>query len=557
MVGNIREMRSWRPKFPFPTTAVSSLWLLGLTVIVCFAAAPLWEGGISLILQENARELSRVTAFTVLQGGLSAVFAVMIALPLAIFMVSTGRRLRKFMIFCGILMYCLPSGLIANGIILALGRSGLLTQALKSMGSDIEIWRVLYSKWIVITVNISMNAPFMAVILTYTLLRIPGDQWSGARLLGLSPLKVLNAIVIPAIWRPAMLLTSLTFLMSMNSFGAISLLGSGPASETLEFAVYSNYISQGNAVTASLFALTHFVISGIVVVMIAVARNDSQKQRLAAFSDSYHDHERPLREILFINSITRNLTGVAAFTLMTLCVIPVAVIAITGTQAAMRPQTDSDVLSFLWNASIVSLLQGLAAGITVTVTAWILARAVAALSERGQLTFCRAISAVPFAGSIIPGITLAFGLNILIHSPAFPLELPRSLLVVICHAVLTLPMAASILFPRFESRVSPLRPVRYILGVPRWHWLRRVELPGLSRALITAFLVAMAMSINETAASTVLRHPSDPALNTALLQLAGHYQFDAAAMGSLFVIAITALPILAGLYYDGDHRKNA
>jgi spermidine/putrescine transport system permease protein len=105
-------------------------------------------------------------------------------------------------------------------------------------------------------------------------------------------------------------------------------------------------------------------------------------------------------------------------------------------------------------------------------------------------------SAFLLAPLVIPFVVLGISLLLLFHS----LGIPRSMLtVMIGHVVISLPYAILVLVPRLEQIDASLEEAAYDLGATALQTFRRVTLPLIAPALVSALLIAFTTSFDEYA----------------------------------------------------------
>jgi thiamine transport system permease protein len=227
-----------------------------------------------------------------------------------------------------------------------------------------------------------------------------------------------------------------------------------------------------------------------------------------------------------------------------------------GFNALNSSSIDPDAIDFLKTSLFASILQALPVALISTFFARQISLSVIRLRDRGQFRGAKILEKMPFIAAMTPGIILAFGMQLLLHSSFFASEQDPVFFIIACHSILSLPVATGVLLPHFERNISPLTSIRFWIGIPPFAWLSKVELPATARAIGIAFLITFSFSINETAVSAMLRSADNPVLSTAILQLASHYQFDSAAVGSLFILMLTSLVVILGILFLGAHEQH-
>jgi spermidine/putrescine transport system permease protein len=102
---------------------------------------------------------------------------------------------------------------------------------------------------------------------------------------------------------------------------------------------------------------------------------------------------------------------------------------------------------------------------------------------------------------VVPLVVLGISLLLLFHQLGIPLSI---LTIVIGHVVISLPYTVLILMPRLEQIDASLAEAAYDLGAGPLTTFRRVTLPLILPAVVSAFLVAFTTSFDEYAVASFL-----------------------------------------------------
>ena len=112
-----------------------------------------------------------------------------------------------------------------------------------------------------------------------------------------------------------------------------------------------------------------------------------------------------------------------------------------------------------------------------------------------------AVTALVLIPLVVPLIVLGISLLLLFHELGIPLSI---LTIVVGHVVISLPYTVLILMPRLEQIDSSLAEAAYDLGAGPFTTFRRVTLPLIMPAVVSAFLVAFTTSFDEYAVASFL-----------------------------------------------------
>jgi spermidine/putrescine transport system permease protein len=111
------------------------------------------------------------------------------------------------------------------------------------------------------------------------------------------------------------------------------------------------------------------------------------------------------------------------------------------------------------------------------------------------------ITALVLVPLVIPLIVLGVSLLLLFHVLGIPLSI---LTIVIGHVVISVPYTVLVLMPRLEQIDSALAEAAYDLGAGPLTTFRRVTLPLILPAVVSAFLIAFTTSFDEYAVASFL-----------------------------------------------------
>ena len=551
----IRSLGHWRPRDSAAT------WICA-AMPIAFGLSPFLIAIGLLLTQSNTHaqnfdltEWFRVTKFTICQAFISAISVTLFAPFFAVAMLALPSKLRGITIAIRTLLYCLPATVIATGFILAWGKSGVVSLWLARIGIDAPLWHIIYSPWGILLVNTTMNLPFVSILLFRSLKAIPGYLWEGAEMLDLSAYHCLKCICFPAMKSPLILITILTFAMSMGTFGALAILGGGPGSQTLEMSTYISLFTFANWQAAGIYASTHAVMNAVIAMILlihqrrkmtdpysdAASRNSPRDDLMVFRVINGSKHARPLVIISIIFDL--------------LLMIPIFAIFHDATLAFMNTSVSAEILHFLGQALMTSLQFAVPVAALTTLTAWILSKGYFTSLSRNKILQSKTLLTLPLVGAMVPGMALGFG-YMTIRS-FWGLEISSDAMIIPILSTLALPFIIPLVFPSYARDVHPFDDIRILNGVPSKLWLKKIEGPAMFKPLLISFFLAIILNLNETSVVTLIRDPAEPALSTALIQLMGRYKFSEAAIGSGLIIFITfVFIVLASRHEEGNYGRS-
>lgn len=534
-------MKYWSPTVP----------KLGLLLTGCLASLsimPVLFAILSLFANSSMRTLvTRLSEdaiqaslrFTIYQAALTAVLVIVLSPALAVALFSLPQSLSRKIILLRTASFCLPSIIIASGLVLSWGNNGYLTRCFSYFDLEAPFPKILYSQYAVVLANSLMNLPFCTVILFRRLLDIPDEQLRAASLMGLSPSKVMKCVIWPAL-RPAVLyFGALTFLLSMGSFGALSILGSGPQTQTLEMAIYHSIYYAADWELGGILAIIHTVLCSIFVMITITILN-----RLPLLkSGSKIDTMRQVRiqSVLFRFKPIGYVAVLATLLLDGLILSPIVGIAVHAWgynfRGGQSPQLETILASIL-----VSLKFALPAAFLTTMFSWMITRSYHRLVSQKKFSLATILQATAFVVTLIPPMALAFGLLVLLTKTQELFN--RQTFIILALLTSMLPFAMAVFMPIYASRLAISDQTRLRLGLGDTVFLKEVEWPAIRSTATLAFALSLALCLNETSIVTMLGDATNPALTTTMIRLMNQYRYGDSAIIAIILIALTFLAVV-------------
>lgn len=183
-----------------------------------------------------------------------------LAYPVAWYMEQARPGLRRAMLAFLVLVFFSDYVLRMYGLVLVLGRSGLLNKLLLALGAIDEPLRLLYTPASVIVGMVSGSLPFMIFALNSVIARLERSQLEAAALLGASPFAVFRRIVFPLSITGLVSGSIIVYLLSLNSFVTPALLGGGFVEMVATF-IYDQAINLNNVPLGAAAAMLLFFVS--------------------------------------------------------------------------------------------------------------------------------------------------------------------------------------------------------------------------------------------------------------------------------------------------------
>ncbi|MDP5348569.1 MAG: thiamine/thiamine pyrophosphate ABC transporter permease ThiP, partial [Paracoccaceae bacterium] len=222
----------WHPAGPRAGWAVA-------TLLVAFVVLPLlavfWRAsGASL---PGPADWSAVR-FTIFQAFLSAIFSVILAIPVARALARRQFPGRSVLITLMGAPFILPVIVAVLGLLAVFGRSGIVNQALAWIGlPPVQI----YGLHGVVLAHVFFNLPLATRILLQGWQGIPAERFRLAASLGCQPRDVFRLLEWPMLRATLPGAMLLIFAICLSSFAVALTLGGGPRATTVELAIYQAF----------------------------------------------------------------------------------------------------------------------------------------------------------------------------------------------------------------------------------------------------------------------------------------------------------------------------
>ena len=505
-----------------PRVAAGVMALAAIALLIGGAfAGLLLEGSGNLSGAASAFDsyLFRVVRFTLWQALLSTILsvapAIFVARALSRHPAFPGRALilRLFT-----LPLALPAIVAALGILALLGRAGYFADALTSFQGT--TWPGIYGLSGILTAHVFFNLPLATRLLLEALDTVPPDQWRLASQLGMGARASFRLIEWPAIRTSLAGTAGLVFMLCITSFTIVLTLGGGPASTTLEVAIYQALRfdfdpARAVAVTVLQIALT----ASVVLALARLGANTAIDASLPVAS----------RRFSLVGRGERIANGVLVLAALLFVAGPMLATLAAGLEADL-PKLAAD--SAVRKAAATSVvLATLSAGLSVLL-ALALASGRQMLARSGGLTAATWLQSAMGTGAgfvlVVPPIVIGAGWFVLLRHTDF-LFAAAPLMVVAVNAVMAMPFVIRAIRPAYDSAGERNDWLCAQLGISGWHRVRLIDWPVLRRPVMTGFAFAMALSLGDLGVIALFGSESVQTLPYLLLSRMGSYRTDDAA----------------------------
>jgi iron(III) transport system permease protein len=540
--------RAWHALRTDPWTLVA---LAALAFLAVFVVLPLFELlRQSVIGQESgrfglenfvtffeSRYFRRALGNSFLVATLGTVLALMIGLPLA-FVFARYDFPAKRWIEVAILMSMLsPPFVGAYAWILMFGRSGLVTEAGRSIGLELP---TIYGPVGIAIASAFGLYPLVFLVVRGALSRVSATIEEAAASLGRSPFYVVWSVTLPLVIPAVVTSALLVFLGIISDFGTPAILGEGERYPVLATLAFSLYLSEIGAETG-MAATTSMILVGLALALVLVARFLATRRLVANDGASSRSPEPlPARTAWMMAA------GVAALVLIANMPLFVVVISsfleVRGVvfQPALTLDNYTKAFGALGNALTNSLIYASVA-LALTIVA---GTALGYYVSRRSGPLARILDLLIMIPYVVPGTVLGIGFAQVFNGP--PLFLTGTAgIITMVYFVRKLPYmmrASSSIVYQIDRN---LEDASLNLGVPPGQGFFRIMVPLMRPGVLAGASIAWVEIFNELSASIVLYTGATRTLPIAAYQqsLGGDVGMAAAYATMLIVVTAAALTL--------------
>ena len=540
--------RAWHALRTDPWTLVA---LAALAFLVVFVVLPLFELlRQSVIGQESgrfglenfvtffeSRYFRRALGNSFLVATLGTVLALMIGLPLA-FVFARYDFPAKRWIEVAILMSMLsPPFVGAYAWILMFGRSGLVTEAGRSIGLELP---TIYGPVGIAIASAFGLYPLVFLVVRGALSRVSTTIEEAAASLGRSPFYVVWSVTLPLVMPAVVTSALLVFLGIISDFGTPAILGEGERYPVLATLAFSLYLSEIGAETG-MAATTSMILVGLALALVLVARFLATRRLVANDGASSRSPEPlPARKAWMMAA------GVAALVLIANMPLFVVVISsfleVRGVvfQPALTFDNYTKAFGALGNALTNSLIYAsVALGLTI-----VAGTALGYYVSRRSGPLARMLDLLIMIPYVVPGTVLGIGYAQVFNGPPLFLTGTASIIAMV-YFVRKLPYmmrASSSIVYQIDHN---LEEASLNLGVPPGQGFFRIMVPLMRPGVLAGASIAWVEIFNELSASIVLYTGATRTLPIAAYQqsLGGDVGMAAAYATMLIVVTAAALTL--------------
>ncbi|WP_196260490.1 hypothetical protein [Pelagibacterium limicola] len=487
-----------------------------------------------------ALDIAHLLRMSALQAGLSTILSLIAGMLLAWSLDRLRFSGRGFVVGLLSTALVLPSLVVISGLIAIWGRNGWVNFIFTPLG--LSSGSMIFGLGGILAAHVLLNGALAARVFLDRLEAIPPEKLKLGRSLGLSPLRRLAIIDLPALASSVPGVGATIFLLCFTSFPIVLVLGGGPANQTLEVAIYESVRLDFDLGRAVVLALVQLLACAAIIIP---ATRFAPISTLFGRRSLLHWPDR---------GFTATLQWIVLVILLALFIFPLLAVLARGLGPAMVSVLQRDAF---WQATATSLTLGsLSAFLAVALAVGLgMSRALEPANAPA-----RALLGLPvFAYLAVPAVVLALGFFLLARLLFIPTGIAAPIVLVIANALLALPFAFAILSPPLEALAKRNEKLIRSLGLSGRDQWTRIEWPLLGRPAGYALAVSFVFSLGDLGVISLFGTADFSTLPWLMYRAFGAYRTqDAEAIAALLLIlslaAFLAIPKLLEVLTNARNR---
>lgn len=466
--------------------------------------------------------------FTVKQAFLSAIFSVVLAIPIARALARRRFYGRQWVITLLGAPFVLPVIVAVLGLLGVFGRAGLVNQGLGAIGLPaINI----YGLHGVVLAHVFFNLPLAVRFILQGWLSIPAEHFRLAAALNCDTRDTARLLERPMLREVLPGTFAIIFLICTTSFAVALAIGGGPKATTLELAIYQAFRFDFDLSKAALLAIAQVALTGGAAL---IAWRVTRGQIVGAGLDRHVQRFDMARW-------TGALDGLWITVALLFLGAPLVLIVVEGApRVFVLPAS-------VWVAALRSVLVALASSALTVGMGVVLAHWILALKPRarggGEMIAYLTVAVSP--------LVMGAGLFIVLINYTNPQNWALPITAVI-NALVALPFAMRVFLPAMtacEAQFGRLAESLHMSGFARF---RHLEAPRLRRPIGFVAGLSAALSMGDLGVVALFADPAQATLPYALYGLMGAYRMADAAGAALLLMGLSF-----GVFYIFDRGGRA
>jgi thiamine transport system permease protein len=507
----------------------------------------------SVITSDNFRRAFSVLRFTFYQACLSTLFTFLLGLPAAVLFARFDFCGKPLLRALTAVPFMLPTVVVAAGFNALLGPRGWL-----SFIFPLSSFQFTGTLAAILLAHVFYNTTIVIRIVSNALTHLDPRLEQAARVLGADSRRVWTRVTLPLLTAPLLAAGLLVFLFDFTSFGVILLLG-GPQFSTLEVEIYVQSMQFLNLPMAALLSLIQLICTLIFSVLYSRVAGSSLIP--VAPKPAAARPQKTLQEKIFVIGLAVLL---AAFFVLPLLSLPLRSISRLEADLGQRGEVSYGLTTnyyrelFINRRSSVFYVPPIQAArnslgyaaATVALSLVLGFPAASALVHSNRIT--KILDPLIMLPLGVSAVTVGLGYIITFNKP-LPLVMESGplitspIIIPLAHTVIALPFVIRALQPALASIPERLRQAARNLGASPLRVWQTVDLPIISRAVLSAATFAFTVSLGEFGAASLLARPDFPTLPVAIarfLTQPGGLNYGQAMAMSTILMSVTLVGIL-------------
>lgn len=204
--------------------------------------------------------------------------ALFAGLPAGYTLARMTQRWKMWLTLATILPLMVGNVVRSAGWLALLGNSGVVNSAAQWLGLAQQPMQLMFNRWAVIGVMVTIVLPLMVMTLASVIEGIPRNVEEAAANLGARPFTVFRRVVLPQAMPGVIAGMSLVFILCMNAYATPVLIG-GPRFKMMTPEIYQQFVGLNNWPFGAALAFMLLVVTLVFVLGIGVLLQRSYRQR--------------------------------------------------------------------------------------------------------------------------------------------------------------------------------------------------------------------------------------------------------------------------------------
>ena len=480
----------------------------------------------------------KVIGFSILQAFLSALFSIIFGLPgawLVTYYDFPGKRWFNLLTY---LPFILPSILVVLAMVLFFGNNGWINRGLMYLFSfEEQPIQFLYSLSGILVAHVFYNFPIAMKIISDQWERISFKYLQAARSLGVGSIKLFFCITLPLLMPSLGSAFLLIFLLCMNSFAIILVLGGGIHFTTIEVLIYQLARLELDYSGASSLAFLQSVFSLVCITILIFGIRQNTEQN---FTNKYS-----------LTNGMMNFCPKAWFGFFWICVVLIFSIGPLLTiilDSFRRFENGEWIYTIYWyeklldrgenNFFLFALWNSFRIGLGSAILSSFVGLGLVSLIvyKKGiNRRFWEAFSLFPMILS-----TIVFGVAWFHFFQSYLVGIiPLIYIVIVMHTILTCPYWIRVVIPSLETIPFQWHIEAKMLGNKSFQYGLKILWPWLRRTFIIAFFFSFSLSLGELNSTMMIADESIRTLPLEIYDAISGYRFSYASAVAVILLSLS------------------